>query len=338
LVARAYGISLIRMLATSDLLSLLRSREGKSVSGEELSKCLGVSRTAIWKHIHHLQDEGYDIEAVPNLGYRLISTPDRLVPDEIKAGLKSKRFGKKIFCYQQTSSTNDRAMELASDQLPEGTLITAEYQTRGRGRRERTWTSKKEANLLFSLLFRPPWISEQAQLLTLLMAVAVARSIREQTGLAAQIKWPNDVMVQDAKVSGILTEMQGQTDKIDFVVCGVGINVNSKPRGAVRTPAISLSEALRKPVGRIPLLQQILVEVEHLYQKAMASGSDSIVQAWQALSWLSGKAVTLKYPDGKQISGSVMGIDVTGALILKTDRAKTVRVVSGEIVRIKKIQ
>lgn len=319
------------MLATSEVLALLRSRPGKYVSGEELSKRLAVSRTTVWKHIHHLEAEGYAIEAVPNQGYRLVSTPDRLVSEEITAGLKSKQFGKKIFCYQQTTSTNDRAMALAANQLPEGTVITAEHQTHGRGRRERNWISKAGTNLLFSLLFRPPWIAEQASLITLLMAVAVANSIRQKTGLSARIKWPNDVMVQGAKVAGILTEMQAQADKIDFVVCGVGINVNSMPVRAVRTPTISLARALGKKVERLPLLRHILEELERLYQEALSSGTDGIVQVWQTLSWLQGKVVTLRQPHGEHVTGTVMGIDETGALLLRQDTGLIKRVVSGEI-------
>jgi len=319
------------MLATSDLLKLLKAKKGGYISGEELSARLAVSRTAIWKHIRQLEAAGYTIAAAPHLGYRLLSTPDRLLPDEIRAGLQSKRFGWKIFCYQQTTSTNDRALELAADNMPEGTLVAAEHQTQGRGRRERTWVSRPYSNLLFTLIFRPPWIAEQAPLITLIMAVAVAKSINKKTGLHALIKWPNDVLVQNAKVAGILTEMQAQTDKIDFVVCGVGINVNAVPTRSLRYPAISLAKAKGQSVLRIPLLQQILLETEKLYTSALQQGTEVIIREWQHFSCVQGRLICIEQPTGEMLTGTVTGIDDSGALLLRLENGFIRRITSGEV-------
>lgn len=313
------------------ILEAMRLQIGQYVSGEELSGRLSVTRTTIWKLIHQLQAAGYVIEALPHLGYRLVSSPDRLLPFEIKAGLQTRVFGRKVFCFPETSSTNDRALELAAQGQEEGTLVAAEFQTRGRGRRERSWVSKAGQNLLFSLVFRPPWIAEQASLLTLLAAVSVVRAIRKVTGLSARIKWPNDVFLKDGKVAGILTEMRGQSDAIAYVVSGIGLNVNSVPNGALRQPVVSLAKQLGKPVPRLPLLRQMLLEIENLYFLAREKGPDPILEAWREYSLLNGSEVRVELPEGRKLEGMVLGVDESGALLVREERGVTRRVTSGEV-------
>ncbi len=322
------------MPAAGKVLTWLRKKPGEYISGEELSRRLAVSRTAVWKHIHQLRAAGYVIEAVPHVGYCLLRAPDRLLPDEIANGLRTKRLGRKIFCYESTTSTNDRALQLAADGLPEGTLVAAEHQTRGRGRREREWLSPARCNLLFSLIFRPPWAAEQASRLTLMMAAAVAAAIHRETGLAVYIKWPNDIMIENAKVAGILTEMQAQADRIAFGVCGVGINVNSAPARARSYPARSLAKLVGRPVGRLVLLRRILHETDRLYAKTLSQGSRPVLDAWRQHADRNGARVRVAQPDGQVWSGRVMGVDENGALRLrlKNGEVKTLR--SGEINRV----
>jgi BirA family biotin operon repressor/biotin-[acetyl-CoA-carboxylase] ligase len=324
------------MPKASLLLNLLRERMGQYISGEELSENLSVTRTAVWKHIHLLEESGYGIEAVPHLGYRLISVPDQLLPDEIKAGLKTRCFGQKVYGYKQTTSTNDRALELAAAGAAEGTLITTEMQTHGRGRRERVWHAKANTNLLFTLILRPAWSLDQAPLVTLLMAVALAKSIRHETGLAAQIKWPNDILVGENKVAGILTEMRVQANEIAYVAVGLGVNVNHHPTGNLRHPATSLAKCLGQPVLRLPLLRRILLEAEKLYFRALKEGFAMALQEWDGFSVMNGSHVVMELADGSPLEGMVMGVDDFGGLLIRQENGITQRITTGECVKIRK--
>ncbi len=319
-------------MITGDLLEFLREQESRFISGEELSNRLGVSRTAIWKHIHQLEESGYRIAAVPHLGYRLLESPDLLLPDEIRAGLKTRLMGQRVVCFKETTSTNDRALELAQSGSPEGTLVAAESQSQGRGRYQRSWLSKSHANLLFSLVLRPPWTFDQIPMITLLLAVAVARGVHEHTGLTTRIKWPNDILVEGGKVCGILTEMRTQADLINFVICGIGINVNTAPAGPMKTRAVSLAGILGKPVTRLPLLQKILREIEHWYLEAREKGLNIILEQWPLLSCTPpGTPLILEIMGGERIEGVAMGIDETGALLVRLESGITRRFASGEV-------
>jgi BirA family transcriptional regulator, biotin operon repressor / biotin---[acetyl-CoA-carboxylase] ligase len=319
------------MVSSGKLLNLLRERGGGYLSGEELSAALGVSRTAVWKHIHQLEEAGYKIAAVPHLGYRLLETPDRLLPLEIRAGLKTRFLGQHVVSYTETTSTNDRALELAAGGAAEGTVVAAESQSAGRGRSKRSWLSKNAANLLFSLVLRPDWPLEQAPLITLLAAVAVARAIRAETGLPAVIKWPNDVLIQGHKVCGILTEMRAQADLIEFIICGIGVNVNAAPAGALRTPATSLAALAGRPVPRLPLLRRILSEMETLYLATRRQGPAGILEHWETLSCMNGAPVSVETATGEKIEGTALGVDETGALLVRLEGGVTRRFFSGEV-------
>lgn len=319
------------MPQTATVLELLRARRGAYLSGEELSSRLSVSRSMVWKHIRQLEAAGYVIEAVPHVGYRLVSVPDRLLPAEILAGLTVKRLGRMVFSYPETTSTNDRVLELALRHEPEGAVVTAEHQTRGRGRRERHWHSSAGQNILFSLLFRPPWIAEQAPLVTLLMAAAVVEGIHQATGLWTRIKWPNDLLSDGAKVAGILTESQAQADRIAFVVCGVGVNVNAAPRQQVRQPAASLADLLGRPLPRVPLLRAILEAADRLYLDALKNGPQRIIANWQRHALAMGTQIQVDLPDGSRITGMNMGVDDSGALLVRLDNGMNRRLASGEV-------
>lgn len=323
------------MASAQDVLELLKEKKGTFVSGEHLSSKLGVTRSAVWKHIRHLEAAGYKIEAITHKGYCLIASPDRLFPDEIQSKLHTKWFGKKIYAFTETTSTNDRALELADSGITEGALIVAEGQTKGRGRRERTWQAKPFKNLLFSLLFRPDWTVDQAPFITQLVAVAVAEAIHEELALKVMIKWPNDILVNDKKVAGLLTEMRGQADAVEYVVCGVGLNVNSVPTGSLRYPASSLLKVANKKINRIALLQKILQRVEFHYEQSIAFGPGIIVEAWKKWSHMIGTHVSIESGRNEKIDGMVMGLAENGALLVRVESGLIKALTSGEITRLR---
>jgi BirA family transcriptional regulator, biotin operon repressor / biotin---[acetyl-CoA-carboxylase] ligase len=230
-------------------------------SGEEISHRLGVSRQALWKHIQELKDSGYDIVAVPHLGYKLVSSPDRLNPYELARGLDTKFIGRKNLYFDTVSSTNDAAMQLAMKGYPEGTVIIAESQTKGRGRLGRSWFSPKYKGIYLSLLLRPKIMPNQAPLLTLMSAVSICEAVRAITDLACQIKWPNDILLHHKKLAGILTELNAETDLSRFVAIGIGLNVNNDKKALIQG-ATSLKEQKKAQINRLGLLQEILRKLE----------------------------------------------------------------------------
>lgn len=308
------------------ILALLREKD-EHVSGEEISKELGISRAATWKHIEKLRKDGYDIAATPHLGYRLLSAPDRLIPSEVSWKLNTNIFGKKIYSFKKTDSTNIIAYKIAEDGEREGAVIFAEEQTRGRGRFRRTWASPP-GGIYMSLILRPKWEPIETARITLTASVAVAEAIREITGLSAKIKWPNDVVINSLKVSGILTEMKAEQDTIDFVVLGIGINVNTSkkdlPKGAT-----SLKEELDSPISKVELAKRLLELLEKYYLKIQGDFT-AIINEWRNISDTLGVRVKA-HLHGKVIEGHAMGIDENGGLILRLDSGFNKHILSGDI-------
>lgn len=206
------------------ILEFLKKRQ-EFFSGEELSHHFNISRQALWKHIQEFKELGYDIIAVPHLGYKLVSSPDRLLPFEINYGLNTKFIAKNIHYFDSVSSTMDIAMQLGIKGAPEGTIVLAEAQSRGRGRMGRQWVSLKYKGIYLSLLLKPKILPNQSPMLTLLCAVSICEAIKEVTDLDAKIKWPNDILIHNRKLGGILTELNAEMDAIRFVVVGIGLNV-----------------------------------------------------------------------------------------------------------------
>src|SRR5882672_3812093 len=218
------------MTTDAQILSALRSAGEGSVSGAELSQRLGISRAAIWARIEELRKLGYDIEASPHLGYRLSSSPDLLHADDLLARLgKTKVIGRDIRVFQETTSTNDIIEKLARDKVKEGVVVFAESQTKGRGRLGRKWISPARKGLWFSILLRPELRPQEATQLTVAAATALWRAIHTETGLSAEIKWPNDILFRGKKVAGILTEMSAELDRAKYLVLGMGVDVNLAP-------------------------------------------------------------------------------------------------------------
>lgn len=314
------------------ILQLLRQHQDGYLSGEDLSRLLTVSRTAIWKHIQSLKNEGYNIEAHPRLGYVLRQTPDLLLPEEIKASLATQVLGCSIHYFADVDSTNNAAKKLAAQGVAEGTIVVSEAQNTGRGRLARGWYSPAAKGIWFSIVLRPPFPPMEAPKCTLMAAVALTRAIRKTTQVPCGIKWPNDILWEGKKLVGILTEMSAEMDAINYVVIGMGINVNIDQADfpeALQSIATSLLLATGHPVSRLELLGSILTELEQLYQQVVQVGFAPVLQEWRELSVTLGQAVNVLAPN-EQYSGIAIDIDEDGALLVDTGKGIR-KVIAGDV-------
>ncbi len=315
-----------------EVLLMLRRQPGGYVSGEEISRRLDVTRTAIWKHMQALKQDGYDIEAHPRLGYRLRGGPDLLLPAEIEAALTTRRLGRSVAYFRCVESTNNEAKQLAAAGCPEGQVVVAEEQSVGRGRLARGWFSPFARGVWFTIVLRPPFSPQEAPKCTLLAAVAVCGAIRRATGVACGIKWPNDILYEGKKLVGILTEMSAEMDAINHVVIGIGINVNIAADDfppELRSLATSLSLAAGRPLPRLAIFAAVLEELERVYDLALAEGFGPVLAEWRAASVTLGRAVDVSGP-GRRFSGTALDIDDDGALLVAT-AAGVERVLAGDV-------
>ncbi len=314
------------------IIGVLLDNGGNFISGEELSRQLNISRTAVWKHIKEIRGEGYVIEAFPRKGYRMKKKPDLLLPREIKRHLNTLRLGKSIEYLARVDSTNRRAKEMGLQGALEGTLVVAEEQTRGRGRLDRQWFSPR-GGIWFSILLRPDLSPQQAPLLTLLTSLAGVKGIKNATGYSLYIKWPNDLFWQGKKAAGILTEINAEMDRINFVVVGVGINVNIRhdhfPED-ISSEAISLMEEGGESVSRPKLLATFLNEMEKMYDQAQLEGFKELIGEWKKYSTTLGKRVEVKTPRGI-IKGKAVDINEEGALMVEKEGGGVIHLLSGDV-------
>lgn len=320
------------------ILDILKSSGGSYVSGEDLCKLADISRAAIWKRIEKLRDEGYDIEASPHLGYRLIGIPDSLIPSEIRWRLKTKIIGREILSYRKVDSTNTIAYELAEKGLKEGAIIVADEQARGRGRQGRFWQSPPNTGIYMSCILRPQMTPNEIPKITLVAAVALARAVREFTGLAAMIKWPNDILIGGKKACGILTEMKAEQDSIDFIILGIGINVNTQPKDLPKS-GTSLKSELRhfgrtEGLSRIDLVKKIIEMIEEYYIILKKRGSCPIIEEWKSLSAMLGSRVKVTLA-GRAFEALAHDIDPDGALVVRLDSGVLEKVSSGDVVMVR---
>lgn len=299
-------------------------------SGEDISRRLGVSRQALWKHIQELKDIGYDIVAVPHLGYKLVSSPDRLNPYELSRGLNTKFIGRKNHYFDTVLSTNDVALQLAMQGYPEGAVIIAESQTRGRGRLGRSWFSPKYKGIYLSLILRPKIPPNKAPLLTLMSAVSICEAIKAITDLSCQIKWPNDILLHHKKLAGILTELNAETDLSRFVVIGIGLNVNNDKKAIVQG-ATSLKEQKKSQINRLGLLQEMLSRLEENYLTFQKDAGKSILHKWRQWSLSLGRRVKVSFQN-EQIEGEAFDIDLDGGLLIRSDSGLIRKVMAGDVV------
>ncbi|MFH0913404.1 MAG: biotin--[acetyl-CoA-carboxylase] ligase [Candidatus Omnitrophota bacterium] len=305
-------------------------RKPDYVSGDQISHRLGVTRQALWKHIQILKDSGYDIVAVPHLGYKLISSPDRLMPLEVTRGLNTKFIGGKIYYFDTASSTMDAALQLGIEGSPEGTVILTETQTKGRGRLGRDWFSPKYKGIYLSLILRPKILPTQAPLLTLMTAVSICEAIEEKAGLACQIKWPNDILIHHKKLGGILTELNAEADISRFIIIGIGLNVNSDKK-TLPSAATSLKEQSKEEINRLDLLQEILRKIEENYLIFQKKGGEHIIDKWRQWNISLGRRVKVAC-QRQHIEGQALDIDTDGGLLVRNDSGLIEKVMSGDVV------
>lgn len=316
------------------ILQILREHPDEYVSGEMICQACGVSRTAIWKQIRELEERGYQIDAVRNRGYRLLYSPDLVTSEEIHLGLTTHLFGREIIYRDRVESTNVLATQLAYEGAVEGTLVVADQQTGGRGRRGKVWFSPPGKGVSMSLILRPKISTAYASQLTLVAAIALNRALTRLTGHRAGIKWPNDILFNQKKCCGILTEMHADHDRIHHIVIGIGINVNMEAEefpADLREIALSLRMVKGEPLMRAQVIQRVLTEFEPLYEQYVSEGGfSSLREEWKRESITIGKRVCAKTPRG-EISGLAIDIDEVGALCIQTDEGKVERIHSAEI-------
>jgi len=313
------------------ILALLRSSEGY-ISGQELCERFGVSRTAVWKVMNQLKEEGYEIEAVQNKGYRLVHTPDVLSESELKSRMRTGWAGRNVHFLKETGSTNADAVRFLEEGEAHGTLVVADRQTAGRGRRGRSWESPSGASVYMTLALKPEFGPGQASMLTLVMALAVSEAISSVCGLKAGIKWPNDIVVNRKKVCGILTEMNMEADYIRSVVIGVGINVNQKvfPE-EIRDTATSLSIEKGEEISRAELIASVMAHFERHYEQFVQDQNLSgIKQAYEEGLVNRNRKVRVLDPKG-EYEGIAEGITDTGELMVRMDDGSIAEVYAGEV-------
>ncbi len=313
------------------ILKYLKETDG-FVSGQELCDQLGVSRTAVWKIIRQLEEEGYEIEAVRSRGYRLTGSGDVLSEAEIRSTLTTRWAGQNLVVHDEIDSTNDEIRRLAESGAVEGTLAVAEIQTAGKGRRGRAWKSPRGIGIWMSLLLRPLFPPNRASMLTLLAAMAVNRGIRETVGVESGIKWPNDIVRNGKKLCGILTEMATEEDAIRYCVVGIGINVNTGEfPEEIRDTATSLYLETGSLVRRAPVVNAILCAWEEYYEQYQKTLDMSLLMdEYNAQLVNRGREVLVLAP-GHEYSGISHGINREGELLVETRDGQMHEVLSGEV-------
>ncbi len=313
------------------LLELLQSTQG-FLSGQELSEKLNVSRTAVWKVMKSLEEDGYEIEAVRNKGYRLTKEPDILTKESCSSRLHTKWLGKNLIAYDVTDSTNTR-LKLAGEQgAPHGTVAVANAQEAGKGRRGRHWETPKGSALAFSILLRPEILPEHASMLTLVAALAVSRALDELMQVKTQIKWPNDIVYQGKKLCGILTEMSADMDQIHYVIVGIGINVQmTEFPEEIQATATSVKLVTQKEILRSSILAKVLEEFESLYEQFVSVQSLKNLKAEyeSRLANLDNRVKVLA-PSNEWV-GTCLGIGEDGALLVKHEDGSMESVIAGEV-------
>ncbi|MCH3929650.1 MAG: biotin--[acetyl-CoA-carboxylase] ligase [Dialister sp.] len=315
----------------NEILDYFRKADGNFVSGQQISKDLHVSRTAIWKHINVLKERGYIFESSTRKGYRLIYAPNLLTPLEIDSALHTETFGRHVVYLESTQSTNEEAKKIAREGAEEGTIVVAEEQITGHGRLARGFYSPFAKGIWFSLILRPKFFPMEASKCTLLAAVGVCRGIRRMGLADAGIKWPNDILVHGKKLVGILTLMSASMEKIDYIIMGIGINTGIKknefPEDFREGATSFLNEGIN--VSRKDLLAAILGELEKEYSIAQNEGFDKVLDDWRALSVTLGQEVRVIFGDDSY-TGKAVNIDRDGCLLVNTG-SEVKRVIAGDV-------
>jgi BirA family transcriptional regulator, biotin operon repressor / biotin---[acetyl-CoA-carboxylase] ligase len=298
------------------------------ISGEKLATSINVSRTAIWKQIKSLKNLGYQIESKKNKGYRLVCNPDIPIPEEILKNLDTQIIGKKIIYFKEISSTNSYAKKIIDKKTPEGTVIIADVQTEGRGRKNRFWVSPT-GGLWFSIILYPNIPPQHGMLVTMTASISVAQAIKQIADINPVIKWPNDVLINGKKVCGILTEIDAEMDKINYSIIGIGVNVNNKIEKNLEKIATSLNQEKGLDVSRLKLIQSILKNFDENYMELKKGNIQRIRKLWFSYANIINKKIRVT-GENEVNSGVVVDVDESGCLILDTAHGK-LRIVSGDV-------
>lgn len=312
------------------ILELLKN-SNEYVSGQELCEMFGVSRTAVWKAINSLKESGYEIESVPNRGYRLKECPDVLLSAELKSQLKTAWWGQEILYFQDIDSTNNEIKRQA-DSYGEGLLAIAEHQSAGRGRRGRTWESPMGSGIWMSFLLKPDMAPEKASMVTLVAALACAKAFEQEIGMEVGIKWPNDIVINGRKVTGILTEMSAEPDYINYVVVGIGINANMEEfPEEISSVATSLRIECGHPVPRSRIVAAFGEQFEELYRSFVKTGNLSPIKAEYEARLLNKDATVCVLRGDEKCVCTALGINDMGELIIKLSDGTIETVRAGEV-------
>lgn len=322
------------MSVDEQILYSLRQSDGAPVSGAELAQRLGVSRAAIWSRIEDLRKLGYGIEAKPHQGYRLVSTPDAIYADDLMARLAADRIvGRDIRVFKSTNSTNDIVEKLAVDGAQQGVVVFAETQSKGRGRMGRKWISAPGLGLYFSLLLKPDIAPAQTTQYTLATATAVRRAVARSTGLEANIKWPNDLLAHGLKLAGILTELRADPDRVQYLLIGIGINVNHAMEDMdpeVSNIATSIRIQTGQKVHRSDLAVSLLKELDDEYRKLREGSFQQVAEEWERYCSTVGSNVTIRMGT-RQVCGYAEALDEQGCLLVRNESGRLERIVGGDV-------
>ncbi|MBL8910993.1 MAG: biotin--[acetyl-CoA-carboxylase] ligase [Archangium sp.] len=306
------------------------------VSGAALSDKLGLSRTAVWKHVESLRKLGYRIDAQASRGYRLLEVPDRLTTLEVGPLLTTRELGRTLHHYDELESTNAKAFELAHEGGFHGEVIVTEHQTAGKGRRGRSWASPAGKSLAMSVIIRPEIAPARAPELTLVAAVALVETLID-SGVAAEIKWPNDIQIAGKKVAGILTELSADVERVHFVVLGIGVNLNSEAKdfpSELAELATSVAQNRKSPVHRALFTAALLGKLEGWLETWTEEGFAPVREAWKKHAPMLGQEVLVR-ADNKELRGVAKDLDEAGALLLDLGGGKTERVLSGDVEQVR---
>ena len=321
------------MTTDAKILFALRANPD-GVSGASLAEQLGISRAAVWARIDELRQAGYEIEAGPHFGYRLVSSPDALHADDLLARLgETKVVGRDIRVFEETTSTNDVIEKLARDGVKEGVVVFAESQTKGRGRLGRKWMSPTHKGLWFSILLRPNLRPQETTQLTVASATALRRAIKTVTGISAEIKWPNDLLIGGKKVVGILTELSAELDRVQHIILGIGVDVNQDATefpAELRKIATSLKLEAGEEVSRAELATEILRELDFDYARICGGKFSQVADEWEAGCATIGKNVSVQM-GSRLVCGRAEALDDDGALLVRTEHGHLERVIGGDV-------
>jgi BirA family biotin operon repressor/biotin-[acetyl-CoA-carboxylase] ligase len=306
------------------------------VPGPKIASEIGVTRGQVWRWIKQLRSLRVDIRGVPMEGYQLATVPDILAPSLLRAELGDCPLGRNILHYFHIESTNAVALQQAAEGVEHGTVIVAEEQTAGRGRMGRAWYSEKCSGIYTSIILRPPLSPAAAPVLTLMAGLAAQKAVSTATGLAVDIRWPNDLLVNGKKVCGILTEMSAELDRLHAVVLGIGINVNhSQMPTELEDIATSLRMEAHRAISRVQVLAALLRELDRHYQLLLKNGNKAITERWEAASsYAHGKRVRVRAAGGEALA-TTAGVDRSGALRVQYDDGRQESLVAGEVVEVK---